>query len=413
MSNEEMRWSADLSSSSIIAYVNRGYGLLEDGVTHSTDGIRFETSISDECKYPMFAIDFREYLNEKKVSITDIASIEAIITIYDDYIEEIPITGLFEKFALVSEDCLDGYSDSDILPGDSYKQMGSKIITRIDLTEYTGYTADGRTLTKHTLEEAAGINIQYVNGNIANIRSLVLSELIFTMNDYVAPENEKKNAVFQNISKQSAVRATAPTSPVRQLTELEALALHTPSPDEGMVDDVFTADLTNPLIIAYINKGYGITTDCATKSEEGIQFEGELASFDTFPMFAISFEKYLQYMGLEIKDVKSIDIVISLYDEAGEEIDMSDDYQKICIVSSNELNGYSNSDIFPVGNYRTFSYDSVTNIDMTTYTGFEADGVTPMKSKPENAAGINIQILNGDYKAMKFLLISSLKFNFK
>ena len=47
----------------IKGYVNRGYGMLEDGVTKSPSCITFENVYSEEVPYPMYAVNLSEYLS--------------------------------------------------------------------------------------------------------------------------------------------------------------------------------------------------------------------------------------------------------------------------------------------------------------------------------------------------------------
>ena len=96
---------------------------------------------------------------------------------YDEKEEEIDFSIEYEKCALVSEDELNGYSNSDILPTTNYKVIGSKEITKIKLTDYNGYKADGVSLSDHELHDAVGINIQFTNGEFSRIRKLILLKM--------------------------------------------------------------------------------------------------------------------------------------------------------------------------------------------------------------------------------------------
>lgn len=172
---------ADLSDNTIKAYVNIGYGITSNGVTHSDRGITFENVFSDFNAFPMFALDFSDYLLMNNIAIEDVKSFEIVAAIYDEAGEEIDLSLEYQKCAFVSHEALDGYSPSDILPGGNYKAIGSGIVTTFDLTKYTGYSSDGNSLSASTLEEGAGFNIQIINGEHSHLKYLVLSHLKFIL----------------------------------------------------------------------------------------------------------------------------------------------------------------------------------------------------------------------------------------
>lgn len=170
------------------------------------------------------------------------------------------------------------------------------------------------------------------------------------------------------------------------------------------------ADLSDPSIKAYVNIGYGITSNGVTRSESGIIFENVFSDFNAFPMFALDFSDYLHMNHIAIEDVKSFQVIAAVYDEAGEEIDLSLEYQKCAFVSHEALDGYSASDILPGGNYKAIGSGIVTTFDLTKYTGYSSDGNSLSESTIEEGAGFNIQIINGEHSHLKYLIISSLKF---
>ena len=172
------------------------------------------------------------------------------------------------------------------------------------------------------------------------------------------------------------------------------------------------ANLSDTNIKGYVNLGYGMIENGVTKSDSGIIFENEISDVNAFPMFALDFSGYLAAQGINIEDVKSFDIIATIYDEAGDEIDLSSEYQKCAFVSQEELNGYSASDILPSGNYKVLGSGVVTNFDLTQYTGYTSDGKSLSPCTLEEGVGFNLQILNGDFSRFRYLVISSLKFNF-
>lgn len=170
------------------------------------------------------------------------------------------------------------------------------------------------------------------------------------------------------------------------------------------------ADLSDSTIKAFVNIGYGITSNGVTKSESGITFENVYSDFNAFPMFALDFSEYLIMNNVHIEDVKAFEIVAAIYDEAGNEIDLSLEYQKCAFVSHEALDGYSASDILPSGNYKAIGSGIVTTFDLTKYTGYSSDGNSLSASTLEEGAGFNIQIINGEHSKLRYLVISSLKF---
>ena len=102
----------------------------------------------------MYAIELREYVEHMGIAIEDVQEIHLVAAAYDENEEEIDFSIEYEKCALVSEDELNGYSNSDILPTTNYKVIGSKEITKIKLTDYNGYKADGVSLSDHELHDA-------------------------------------------------------------------------------------------------------------------------------------------------------------------------------------------------------------------------------------------------------------------
>ncbi len=179
-----------------------------------------------------------------------------------------------------------------------------------------------------------------------------------------------------------------------------------------MKDNKIVADLSNPGIKGYVNRGYGIMDQNVTQSESGIVFDNEYTDSNVFPMFAVDFSEYIASENIEIENVKTIELVAILYDEAGNEIDLSDEFQKCAFVSQNSLNGYSASDILPTGNYKVFGSNVVTKFDLTKFTGYTGDGKSLTENTLADGAGINIQIVNGEYEALRYLVISSLAFVF-
>lgn len=174
--------NVDLTDKRIKGYVNRGYGIIDYGVSHSESGLLFENEYTDLNAFPMFAVDFSEYLASENVNIDEVDTIEMTAIIYDEAGNEIDLSSEFQKCAFVSAGALDGYSASDILPSGNYKEIGSKVVTTFDLTKYTGYTSDGQNLTKSALADGVGFNIQIVNGEHSRLRFLLISSLKFIYN---------------------------------------------------------------------------------------------------------------------------------------------------------------------------------------------------------------------------------------
>ena len=113
----------------------------------------------------------------------------------------------------------------------------------------------------------------------------------------------------------------------------------------------WVVDLADPMLKAYINYGHGLEEDGVSVTAKGIEF---LAEFEPglYPMYAIELREYVDHMGIAIEDVQEIHLVAAAYDENEEEIDFSIEYEKCALVSEDELNGYSNSDILPTTNYK-------------------------------------------------------------
>ncbi len=171
----------DLADAMIKGYINRGFGVEQYGVSQSEAGLVFEESYEGSEVFPMYAVDFSEYLACENVSVEDVERIEMVASVYDDASDEVDLSLEFQKCAFVSQDALDGYSASDILPSGNYKAIGSRETTKFDLTKYTGYTSDGQTLTEHALEDGVGINIQIVNGDYRKIRFFTITSLKFIL----------------------------------------------------------------------------------------------------------------------------------------------------------------------------------------------------------------------------------------
>ena len=113
----------------------------------------------------------------------------------------------------------------------------------------------------------------------------------------------------------------------------------------------WVVDLADPMLKAYINYGHGLEEDGVSVTAKGIEY---LAEFEPglYPMYAIELREYVEHMGIAIEDVQEIHLVAAAYDENEEEIDFSIEYEKCALVSEDELNGYSNSDILPTTNYK-------------------------------------------------------------
>lgn len=354
----------------IKGYVNRGYGMLEDGVTKSPSCITFENVYSEEVPYPMYAVNLSEYLSEEGIDIHDIESIDITASIYNENEEEIPLDDRYQKFTFVSEEALDGYSGSDILPEHDYKLLGSDRISSLNLASYTGYKEDGVSLTDYSLEDGVGFNIQLTNGDFTDLSFLKITLLRLTF------KGEDKKAE--------------------------------PNKLEEIVDGKWLADLSNPAIKGYINNGVDVVTDGVSQSESGIVFENYCSENRPFAMFAVDFSSYLNEKGLNIADIKSFEIVAIPYNEAGDEIMLTDEFQKCCFVTKECLNGYSQSNILTSGNYKEIGSQYKTVFDLTKYN---PTGAKENFGKLEDGVGFNLQILNGDFKDLRFLVITSLKFS--
>lgn len=169
-------------------------------------------------------------------------------------------------------------------------------------------------------------------------------------------------------------------------------------------------NLADETLHGYVNMGYGRSKHGVTNTEDGIVFKNECNDFNVFPMFALNFSEYLEKEGITIGDVKSFEIIAAVYDDEGKEIELSDEYQKCAFVSRDALDGYSSSDILPKGNYKLIGSNIVTSFDLGQYTGYESDGVTLTAHALEDGVGFNLQLLNGDFKKLGFLVLLSLKF---
>lgn len=367
MSKKEL--IVNLDNIRIKGFVNRGYGMLEDGVTKSPSCITFENVYSEEVPYPMYAVNLSEYLSEEEIHIQDIESIDITAAIYNENGEEIPLEDRYQKFTFVSEEALDGYSGSDILPEHDYKLLGSDKITSLNLASYTGYKEDGVSLTDYSLEDGVGFNIQLTNGDFTDLSFLKITLIRLTF------KGEDKKAE--------------------------------PDKPEEIVDGTWLADLSNPSIKGYINDGTGIITEGVSQSQSGIVFENSCSEDNLFPMFAVDFSSYLSEKGLNIADIKSFEIVAIPYDEAGDEIMLTDEFQKCCFVTKECLNGYSQSNVLTSGNYKEIGSQYKTVFDLTKY---DPTGAKENFGKLEDGVGFNLQILNGDFKALRFLVITRLKF---
>lgn len=366
------RWIADLSDYSIKAYINRGYGLSEDGVTHTMNGIEFRATF-DVGIFPMYAFDFKDYLDEQGIGIEDLTTIDLVAAAYDEDGNEIDFSLEYQKCAFVSEDSLNGYSDSDILPTANYKVYGSNYKTVIDVSSYTGYKSDGISLTDRPIEDGAGINMQFMNGDFQKIRCLILKSLVFNL----AEEEEK-----------------------------EPEKTETPVEKEPVVpENIIEVDLNDPKIFGFENRGYGLMRDGVKKVDGALEFEYEFEN-DLYPMMAVSFQEYLFENNIMIADVASFEIQMGIYDADGNELDYSDEYQKCAFVSPSELNGYSASDILPSGNYKVLGSNQRTVFDLSIYD-------ESMKSFLEEGVGFNIQVLNGDRSRIKCFRLNHLRFIMK
>ena len=265
---------------------------------------------------------------------------------------------------------MDGYSGSDILPEHDYKLLGSDRISSLNLASYTGYKEDGVSLTDYSLEDGVGFNIQLTNGDFTDLSFLKITLLRLTF------KGEDKKAE--------------------------------PNKPEEIVDGKWLADLSNPAIKGYINNGVDVVTDGVSQSESGIVFENYCSENRPFAMFAVDFSSYLNEKGLNIADIKSFEIVAIPYNEAGDEIMLTDEFQKCCFVTKECLNGYSQSNILTSGNYKEIGSQYKTVFDLTKYN---PTGAKENFGKLEDGVGFNLQILNGDFKDLRFLVITSLKFS--
>lgn len=379
---------ADLNDPRIKGYVNRGYGMLPDGVTKSRKGIDFENFYEGPGYYPMYGLDFKEYVAGEGIDLGDIKSFEVVIAIYDETGKEIDVSEAHQKIAYVSENSLDGYSESDILPSGNYKQIGSGISTKFDLTIYTGYASDGVTLTESSVEDGAGFNIQLLNGDIVDLCNLRISHLQFNLT-----EDAEMGAPV-------AAPTSAPVAPVKkaQITE----------------DNKLIADLADPNIKAYVNNGDGVTEKGIEKSSYAITFAVTRGNEKVlYPMFALDFGDYLAVNDIKIEDVKCFDIVAVPLNADGDEIPMKDEFQKCAFVSRAALNGYSQSDILVTGNYKEIGSEMQTTFDLTKYDASKIGTSRQVVSKLEDGVGFNLQVLNGDYMNMQYLIVSSLVFTLK
>lgn len=374
----------DLSDSRVKGFVNRGYGMLPDGVSKTAAGIEFENFYDGEGYYPMYAVDFSEYVQSEGIDLNQVESVEIVISIYDAVGDEIDISDQHQKVAFVSADAIDGYSDSDILPSGNYKQIGSNIVTKCDLTTYNGYMADGITLTAASLEDGAGFNIQLVNGEITSLCNLKVTHLQFNMKGSQSATTEES--------------APAPTQASVLKEEVPAF--------EGKE---LVADLNDSKIKAYVNNGQGIVEDGVSHSGFGITIA--MGAKVPYPMFAVDFSEYLAAKGVKIQDVATIEVVAVPLNNDGDELPLTDEFQKCCFVSRKALNGYSQSDILATGNYKCIGSQEKTKFDLTKYDSSTTN--SSVTSELEEGVGFNIQIVNGDYQDMQYLIVSSLVFTMK
>lgn len=389
---------ADLSNTKVKGYINRGNGITSEGVSQSDSGIVFDNQYSDANAFPMFAIDFSEYIADEDIRIQDVKAIEMVAIIYDEAGNEIDLSSEFQKCAFVSRKALDGYSTSDILPTGNYKVMGSRVITKFDLTKYTGLASDGKSPVMSTLEEGVGINIQILNGDYKKVRYLVISLLGFLAEEQTDAEKEE-----------SSVAAAAEASKTEEAPVVRA----TPEAPVSPAENILVADLSDMRIRGYENRGYGMSDEGVTQSEAGLEFEIIYSDLNAYPMFAVDFSEYLIERNVNIEDVESFDIVATLYDEKKKELDLSSEFQKCAFVSKEALDGFSDSDILPAGNYKQIGSGIVTTFDLTVYTGYKNDGASLTDSTLEEGVGFNIQVINGDHSQVRYLVVSSLVFKVK
>lgn len=371
MDKKAKKWVVDLSNPMLKAYINYGHGLEEDGVVRTERGIecyaKFESGL-----YPMYALEFKDYLEQQEIAVEDVQEIHLVVAAYDEQGEEIDFSIEYEKCALVSEDELNGYSNSDILPTTNYKVIGSKEITKIKLTDYNGYKADGVSLSGHELHDAVGINIQFTNGEINRIRKFILLNM-----ELLLPADERTEHLQENYARQETVAEPK----------------------------VLIADLEDKDIVGYMNLGKGIVEGGVNKLDGLMLFENEYDE-EVNCMLAIDFSRYLYKKGIRIQDVTSFEIQFGVYDASGTELDFEEDYQKCAFVSAEALNGYSDSDILAEGNYKLIGSNVHTVFDLTVYDG-------SMPHKIEEGVGFNIQVLNGDRSQTKYVSLNNLKFNYK
>lgn len=366
----------DLTDRRIKGLVNRGYGMLVDGVTYTPEYITFENVYTEESPYPMYAVDLSAYFRDENIDIRSLHAIQLTASIYDEDEVEIPLEDRHQKVAFVSENALDGYSGTDILPEHNYKLIGSDRVTSLILSSYTGYKEDGICLSDFPLEDGVGFNIQLTNGDFTNLRYLRLSmlRLVFKEEDTKEPVKEANKEQKEE-----------------------------PTRLEEIVNGSWLADLSNPAIKGFINDGNGVITQGVSQADCTIIFENSYTEASPFPMFGVDFSQYLSEKGLSIADIKSFEIVAIPYDEGANEIDLTDEFQKCCFVSREHLNGYSQSDILQKGNYKEIGSKYNTTFDLTMYDN-------SCEHSLEDGVGFNLQILNGDYKNLKYLVLSKLKF---
>lgn len=369
MDKKAKNWVVDLSNSKLKAYINYGHGLEEDGVVRTERGIEFRAKFESGL-YPMYALEFKDYLEQQEIAVEDVQEIHLVAAAYDEQGEEIDFSIEYEKCALVSEDELNGYSNSDILPTTNYKVIHSKEITKIKLTDYNGYKSDGISLSDHELHDAAGINFQFMNGDIHEIHNFVVMkfELLLSAVDETEQVEHKKE-------------------------------------DKETQSKVLIADLEDKDIVGYMNLGKGIVEGGVNKLDGLMLFENEYDE-EVNCMLAIDFSRYLYKKGIRIQDVTSFEIQFGVYDASGTELDFEGDYQKCAFVSAEALNGYSDSDILAEGNYKLIGSNVHTVFDLTVYDG-------SMPHKIEEGVGFNIQVLNGDRSQTKYVSLNKLKFNYK
>ena len=91
----------DLDDIRIKGFVNRGYGMLEDGVTNSSNCIIFENVYNEEAPYPMYAVNLSDYLSEEGIDIHDIETIDIFSGDFGTLSIQVPdlVDGLTEQFS--------------------------------------------------------------------------------------------------------------------------------------------------------------------------------------------------------------------------------------------------------------------------------------------------------------------------